>query len=287
MWDMIGNLVSAGANLIQGSSNRESQERMNAQNLAVQQQMARENIALQREFAQSGITWKVNDAVRAGLHPLIGAGAQAQSFSPVSIGGGGEAPKLDFGSMGQDLARAIKAAASANDRATQDEETGRKLALEKAGLENDVLRQELASKQRRSSASNGQLGPPMPGNTSVTLPERVPIPRPGPSRTVSGEAVKDDDIKQKFEDFPQTKYGRPFGYRLEHNPWFGDGQSFEDRYGDSELGSTVKLGANMTADHWYTARRRMDETDRRWVHPRSFIGRTVRRVNRFMDHLNK
>lgn len=244
MWDFLGNLASAGINYITGSQNRSAQEQANEQANRNHQQ----NIALQREFAQNGIQWKVADAQAAGLHPLAALGASTTSFAPVSVGGG--AATSDFGSMGQDIGRAVKAAMSDSDREEQTRREGQKLALEKAGLENEVLRTELASKQKRMETNVGAVA--MPANTSVL--GRVPLPRPFPGeRTVStGEAVKGDDLKQKGEDFPQTKIVRPFGYPLKANPWFSDGQQFEDRYGESEIGSTIKFGVNTIADHAYT-----------------------------------
>lgn len=253
MLDAAASLVSAGVNAWQGDKNRESQERIAAQ-----------NIALQREFAQSGIQWKVADAQKAGIHPLAALGAQTSSFSPVSIG------STDYGSMGQDLGRAVKAAMSDQDRAEETTREANKLALEKAGLENDILRTELASKQKRFETNAGAVA--MPGNTSVL--GRVPLPRPGPDRTVSvGAAVKEDDIKQKAEDYPQTAVVRPFGYPLYANPWFNDGQQFEDRYGDSEIGSTIKFGINTIADHAYTGSRYLRDAKWRNYLPRKYLGR--------------
>jgi hypothetical protein len=45
------------------------------------------NADLQREFAQHGISWKVADAARAGIHPLAALGVQTHSASPVHVGG--------------------------------------------------------------------------------------------------------------------------------------------------------------------------------------------------------
>lgn len=255
---MLDALISAGASLLGNLFNMNSTKNTNEQNLAIANQnnatqmaIAKQNIDLQKEFAQHGIGWKVNDAVSAGLHPLIGAGAQAQSFSPVSVGTSApslEAPKMDFSSLGQDLSRAAKAMSSQAQREAVDQQKQRELELEGMALNNDVKRAELASYIRRNSASGGMVGPSLnPGSG------RIPLPRPGPARTVSeGTAVQDDDIKQKAEDYPATKISRPFGYPLYSNPYFGDGQSFEDRYGESELGSTIKFGVNTIADHAYT-----------------------------------
>lgn len=227
MLDAILGAAGKIADFFTAGENRESQERIAAQ-----------NIANQKEFAQQGIRWKVADAQAAGLHPLAALGAQTSSFSNVVAA---DPVKTDFGGMGQDIGRAIDAKSTASERtdrlAGAVNKVATSLALEKGSLENDLLRTQIA-KQR------AQLPPPMPSP--------VPMPQSGPDRTVGGMAVKEEDLKQKPEDHPQTKIVRPFGYPLHANPWFNDGQQFEDRYGDSEIGSTLKFGVNTLADHIYT-----------------------------------
>lgn len=232
MWESI---ISAGANLIGGlmGNSRADKDR------DAQMAMAAQNIQMQREFAQNGIRWKVQDATAAGLHPLAALGAQTSSFSPVSIGSGGEGGTANFVSAGQDIGRAIKSAITKEEREERDMQTARKLQLEKGALENDVLRTELVSKLRREATS---VGPPMPG--------RIPLPRPGPRRMPSGEAVREDDMKQTIEDQPSPESGRPYGFQMQYNPHFGSAQSFEDRYGDSEIAQTIKFIINSGADIW-------------------------------------
>lgn len=272
MLDVLGSLISAGANLLQGSLNRSSQEQWNNQqlawareqsgiqqgqfdrNMAMQQNQFATNLAQQMDFAQHGFGWRVQDAVANGLHPLIGAGGQGANFSPVSVGNvsgggpvslGGEAPKFDFGSLGQDISRAAKAMADSQQREAVDLEKARQYAVEGLSLKNDLLRQEVINAANRNSRAAGVLGPP--------------LPRPGPPRSVDGLALKEDDMKQKEGDAPAQKFSRPFGYYLEHNPWFSDGQVAEDRYGDSELLSTAKALVNMGADHVYTGYRMLPD----------------------------
>lgn len=239
-------LIGAGASLLGNLLNKGSQDSYNAQ----QMQLAQQNIQLQKDFAQHGIQWKVEDAKAAGLHPLAALGAQTSSFSPVSVGG--EAPKMDFSSMGQDLSRAAKAMAGAQAREAVDEAQARKLGLEKASLENDILRAELASKVNTTGRASGQLGPPMPVATGLPAGWAAHLMSGSPNRTVGGVAVGEDDIKQKAEDFPATRIVRPFGYPLMTAPALSDGQSFEDRYGESELFSTAKAATNLIGDHVYT-----------------------------------
>lgn len=213
---------------------------------SAQKDIASQNIENQKLFAQNGIQWKVADAQKAGIHPLVGLGAQTQSFSPVSVGDSGWSDSL--GKLGQDITRAMKANSDEATREQIDNATARKLDLEKKTLENDVLRAELNGMVNRASRAASQLGPAMPAGAAAG----VPIPRPGPARSADGLALNEDEMKQKPGDAPAQVYSRPFGYYLEHNPWFSDGQVAEDRYGDSEILSTMKAAANLGADHVYT-----------------------------------
>lgn len=75
------------------------------------QNAANTNAQMQREFAQNGIRWKVADAKAAGIHPLAALGANTTSFSPVSVG-----YDDGFSRMGQNITRAMNAAATASER---------------------------------------------------------------------------------------------------------------------------------------------------------------------------
>jgi hypothetical protein len=72
----IPNIFNAGAQILGGVLSDRSSASQNAQ-----------NVAYQKEFAQKGIQWKVEDAKKAGLHPLYALGAQTTSFSPVPVTG--------------------------------------------------------------------------------------------------------------------------------------------------------------------------------------------------------
>lgn len=92
----------------------------------------------QKEFAQSGIQWRVEDAKKAGIHPLYALGAQTHSFSPTTVG-------TDFASVGANLGSAIDATRSASAKNTGVAKTMQDLALTRASLENDLLRQQIAA----------------------------------------------------------------------------------------------------------------------------------------------
>lgn len=105
MSDFFGSLVSGIFDWSAGKKQREAQAHANTS-----------NAELQRDFAQSGITWRVQDAKRAGLHPLYAIGA--------SVTPGQASYQADSGAeftsrMGQNLGRAASAAMDSDARAEQ------------------------------------------------------------------------------------------------------------------------------------------------------------------------
>lgn len=178
-------------------------DRNNDANRVAQQQNAANNVQLQRDFAQMGIQWKVEDANRAGIHPLYALGAQTHSFSPVSIG---DQPTTnyarDMGAMGQDLTRAINATRTQSQRDEAFEKTVKGLQLEKATLENDALRTNIASSVQRLKQTGS---PPMPSSAD------------GPQ------------VAKKWEDMPRLRMG---GEDVQTNPNTTNTEDAEKRYGD-------------------------------------------------------
>ena len=69
----LGSIVSAVGSIAGGILGANS-----AQNVAGM------NYKAQKEFAQNGIRWKVEDAKRAGIHPLYALGASTQGYSPTA-----------------------------------------------------------------------------------------------------------------------------------------------------------------------------------------------------------
>lgn len=131
----IGNLIAAGlgagSKLIGGIASDKS------------------NKKLQMKFAKNAIQWKTQDALKAGIHPLYALGAPTMSPS-VSLGQTGAA----LSDMGQDIGRAIEAGGTSEDRVL------RKLQLERAGLENELLKSQI------SQTNRSQLGPGSPVGAS-------------------------------------------------------------------------------------------------------------------------
>lgn len=199
--------VTAGGKVADFFGRKSSQEHADAR--------ADANTAMQREFAQHGIRWRVEDAKAAGIHPLYALGAQTHSFSPVQVGS--ENPAGAFADMGQDISRAIDATRTADERTNSRLEA---LTLERAGLQNDLLRAQIAK------LAPNQVGPPAPGSNYLidgqtdsgpaanTKPlervqsapgapqsEHAAIPDVGYARTKTGWApVPSKDVKERIED---------------------------------------------------------------------------------------
>lgn len=171
---MIGPAIAAAASIAGGLMQRSQQQ---------------EQMAMQKTFAKNAIQWKVKDATKAGIHPLYALGANTVSFSPSAVG------DLGIGQAGQDISRAIGATQTAPQRAQTVDTAMRDLALTRAGLENDLLRTQIAS----GLAKNNPTGPPPPmaGDTSSLL-----VPGQAQAGTVEESPMK------RFELSTKTTTGR-------------------------------------------------------------------------------
>lgn len=212
---MIGDLISAGVNLVGGLMGRQSAREANATN----ERMAAQNIALQKQFAQEGIRWKVDDAKAAGIHPLYALGANTTSFSPVSVGAVADSSMPNaMAAMGQNLGRAVNATRTSSERQQAFSDAAAKLELEGKSLDNDIKRASLASAVRTATQA---ANPPMPG----VVPEA-----------------------SKYEDRPRLISG---GVPLRTDPGSANAEDFEKRYGD--IAQEIAGAANMYRDYLLTS----------------------------------
>lgn len=158
---------------------------------------ADQNIKLQKQFAQQGVQWKVNDAKKAGIHPLYALGASTHSFSPVSVGGS----TPDLGAMGQNIGNAIDATQTSS---TRLDKTMGALAVERATLENELLRTQIGGSRLALSRNN----PPFPNNaTAIPGQGNVQVTDPTQISTVSGDPSRDAAVN------PELTYTQgPMGY---------------------------------------------------------------------------
>nr|QJB19854.1 MAG: DNA pilot protein [Microvirus sp.] len=161
----------------------------------MQNNQANANIALQKKFAQNGIQWKVADAKKAGIHPLYALGAQTHSFAPVQSFAGDS-----IASMGQSIGRAVDSYSDKSQRADAFTKASQALQLENNKLNNDLLKQQIAS----NTATLNQPGTPpaapgpanrylIPGQGSTggrplidAQPTKVTIPDPSRPHNEAG-----------------------------------------------------------------------------------------------------
>lgn len=218
---MLGPLLSAGTTILGGLLGKKSADDAREASL----QLAARNEALQREFAQNGIQWRVEDAKKAGIHPIYALGGAGASFSPVSANFTADTSLPNaLASAGQDIGRAIHATRTQKDRVGAISTTAAKLQLEGLNLDNDLKRVEIASKTGR--LRQGQVGPPNPVGNNYLIPGQTESgevkPKPlevapgakhaphmeggaitdvGQSRTNDGWApVPSKDVKERIED---------------------------------------------------------------------------------------
>lgn len=168
---MIGSLLSAGTNLLSGLFGRSSAAKE-----------AEKERAQQREFAQSGIQWKVEDAKKAGIHPLYALGAQTASYSPINTGAVSD--YTDIAKSGQDIGRAIDATRSGRDRISALQTSIAAAQLDGLQVDNQIKRAELASKLATNSTRGPGMPERIPGNTEYDG-QGDPIKIVGPGITVN------------------------------------------------------------------------------------------------------
>lgn len=183
---MIGELISAGANIVGGLMGQKSAE----QTREMQREQFERNIALQKEFAQTGIQWKVADAKAAGIHPIFAMGGNTASYSPTSSNFTADTSMSNAMSRaGQDIGRAVSSTQNQATRLDAAAQAQQAIMLEGGKLDNDIKRVELASRVARL---NQQSNPPMPVNQRYLIP--------GQGQTATGDLVKSKPMEQTPAD---------------------------------------------------------------------------------------
>lgn len=203
--DIVGGLIGAGTKILGGKMSEDSAN-----------ERAAANIAAQKEFAQQGVSWKVADAKRAGISPLAALGASTNSFSNV-VGGEGKLGEA-LSDSSQDISRAAGAAFPSQQKAMLIK--GAQLDLERKGLENDVLRADLASRIQKVGAA---------GNPPGIASAGAGAPYPGTGNTgglTAGVPVVPEDTEKMEGGY--TLFGR----RMAPDPYMSDANQIQNIFGD-------------------------------------------------------
>lgn len=204
---MLPALIAAGASLAGGLFAAKSQAKANA-----------ENIANQKQFAQQGIQWKVQDAIKAGIHPLYALGAQTTSFTPTSVGGG----DLGIPDAGQNIGRAIESTRSTE--ASRLALRASALQLEGLNLDNELKKTQLVSAMRLVNQT--QLHPPMPTGQEV-----YPLPGQADGGIISSVPPGHEPRAPQYTSPDLALHGSKWA----RAPGTSDAQTWEDVYGDESL----------------------------------------------------
>lgn len=152
---MLGALLGAGTSILGGLMQNKANEKANK----AAEAQAQRQYEQQKEFAQSGIQWKVQDAEKAGIHPLYALGANTISYSPQSVG----ANPSDFGFLkdaGQNIGRAIDATRSNPAKMEAFAITAANLQNEGLALDNELKRTQLASAHALANQTGAAPGLP-------------------------------------------------------------------------------------------------------------------------------
>lgn len=140
----LGSIIGAGASLAGGiySANK-SQQIANNVNLL--------NYKQAKEFAQNQLQWRVADAKKAGLHPLVGVGASLYQSAPTAVGGDSSGLGNGLAEMGQNISRAVDA--SMNYKQRQENEMKQQQLMD---LQILAKKQEIAESHSRQNLNDAQ-----------------------------------------------------------------------------------------------------------------------------------
>lgn len=143
-------LLGAASSVFGGLLGKSASDQANstaAANAAAQQQ-------LQMKFAKNGIQWRVQDAQKAGIHPLYALGASIPTYTPNTfVPGVDNSLGSGIAAAGQNVGRALDATSPASVRQRQYAEAMMALELERGSLQNELLRSNIAKLNQN---------PPMP-----------------------------------------------------------------------------------------------------------------------------
>lgn len=170
--------------------------------LMAQQDKAHDR-ALQQDFAQMGIQWRAQDALKAGIHPIFALGGGGAAYSPsaislsapqfsapqvqasqaqaASLGSApmGVAPRAvagnSFSNMGQDISRAILAAANESTRSNAFEGAYQDLTLKNLGLRNDLLASQIARNSQAGGVQKSVTQSDWPGAIEIKETPQTPV----------------------------------------------------------------------------------------------------------------
>lgn len=174
------------------------------------------------------IAKRVKDAQAAGVHPIYALGANV-----------GESPRAQV-AFGDTFAKMGQSLADTNKQKTGDQTALQKLTLEKAGLENELLRAQI-------NKMNGATVPTLPAITG----DRYMLEGQNATNLGSVPGTMVQAAQAHKISTPQWTPNLTLGVPYRTNPYFSDMQTLEDRYGEGTIAShLLSLGVGAGDLYW-------------------------------------
>lgn len=210
--ELFGGLASGAGSIMGANISAASQQQTNAYNWEIfrQQQLA------EKHFSENSIQLRAADARKAGVNVDVALGGP-------QLGGGVSAPNIQAPDTGQYIANAVSNVGQGIGRmitANQEADEMTKLSIERARLENDLLRSQISV--TKTPARQAKLPSPMDsgsrmgqGNAVVVAPSQITASSSGNRGQQAGSineyqyalghdgvyrAVPSTDAKERLED---------------------------------------------------------------------------------------
>lgn len=216
-WNAIGAGISGAFGIGQSFMNQSSADKDRA--------LAAKQYDHQKEFAQNSIQWRVNDAKKAGIHPLYALGSQGISYAPSSFS---SMPDTSLSDVGQAVGSAVSSFAGQKQAKELHE-------LQKASMIEDIRGKQLANELSSKQLMNmGQTG----ASHSTLLQSNLagqssPVTESGATKTTSKAILGGIDLSKVVPNitFTETASGDLIPYPA------GDvaSESYSEGYGNKAL----------------------------------------------------
>ena len=231
----IGGIVGGVGSAIGGILGANSQKDANSANL----DFARQQFEYQKELHKNQLQWRVEDAKKAGLHPMAALGLQSSSFSPVSS----NVQANDYSWIGDLGQSAGYAAMKAKDKDQQREAFA--LAAKEANLQFQNMELQNEGLQLENEFRRFQLQQAIVGATSQALrsPGSASTRGLGKRYAIDGQAdsliPKDSPITDVI---PKYQWVQTADGRLELYPSSDYAQLWEDKPLGTDLMPLMEAG---------------------------------------------
>lgn len=207
----IGGIASAVGSIVGG--NKELDFAKGQQKIS--KKWARKNFRYQKKAAKKSVRWKTADVIKAGekygIHPLALLGMQTHSPSAIHMGGTAT-PNLAaaYSAAGQGIGSALDAYSPSEIRNRKQSEAIGQMSLERASLENDLLRARIASEIRLTHQPGSGRGVGGSSHQDTSSPSQKNVRKidlPFDLGQVDASNSPAEDVEREYADIVSNIYG--------------------------------------------------------------------------------